>query len=130
MKSNSNYLFNLLIVFISIISSINLYSSSDEVVNPPNILLIICDDLNTDIEGWGGHPQTITPNISRLMDGAINFKQAHCTIPICALHVQAFSPEYIPIILIILLLTNGKKIQPSVSPNRSRDILKITDILH
>ena len=84
MKSNSNYLFNLLIVFISIISSINLYSSSDEVVSPPNILLIICDDLNTDIEGWGGHPQTITPNISRLMDGAINFKQAHCTIPICA----------------------------------------------
>lgn len=49
-----------------------------------NILLIILDDLNTDVEGYGGHPQTQTPNIDRLMDSGISFMQAHCTTPICA----------------------------------------------
>ena len=24
----------------------------------PNVILIVCDDLNTDIEGFGGHPQS------------------------------------------------------------------------
>lgn len=50
----------------------------------PNVLLIVCDDLNTDLSGYGGHPQSATPNIERLMDEAVSFKQAHCTIPICA----------------------------------------------
>ena len=26
----------------------------------PNVILIVCDDLNTDIEGFGGHPQSQT----------------------------------------------------------------------
>lgn len=50
----------------------------------PNVILIVCDDLNTDIEGFGGHPQSQTPNISRLMDSGVSFQQMHCTIPICA----------------------------------------------
>lgn len=50
----------------------------------PNVLLIVCDDLNTDLSGYGGHPQSLTPNIERLMDRSVSFKQAHCTIPICA----------------------------------------------
>jgi len=29
----------------------------------PNVVFIICDDLNDAIEGMGGHPQTITPNL-------------------------------------------------------------------
>ena len=38
----------------------------------PNVVFIICDDLNDYIEGFGGHPQTITPNMVRLADsGAI-----------------------------------------------------------
>ena len=50
----------------------------------PNVILIVCDDLNTDIEGFGGHPQSQTPNISRLMESGVSFQQMHCTIPICA----------------------------------------------
>ena len=50
----------------------------------PNVILIVCDDLTTDIEGFGGHPQSQTPNISRLMDSGVSFQQMHCTIPICA----------------------------------------------
>ena len=48
-----------------------------------NVLLIICDDLNDYIEGFGGHPQARTPNIKRLMESGISFLDAHCNIPIC-----------------------------------------------
>ena len=84
MKNKSHILNYSLPFLISIASFINLYAVNVETNGPPNVLLIICDDLNTDIEGWGGHPQTLTPNITRLMQEAISFKQAHCTIPICA----------------------------------------------
>ncbi|MCP3696442.1 MAG: sulfatase-like hydrolase/transferase, partial [Planctomycetaceae bacterium] len=49
----------------------------------PNVLLIICDDLNDYIEGFGGHPQAQTPNMARLAHSGISFTQAHCNIPIC-----------------------------------------------
>jgi hypothetical protein len=37
----------------------------------PNILFIVCDDLNAAVEGMGGHPQAHTPNIRRLMDRGV-----------------------------------------------------------
>ena len=49
----------------------------------PNVLLIICDDLNDYIEGLGGHPQAQTPNMARLARSGVSFAQAHCNIPIC-----------------------------------------------
>jgi arylsulfatase A-like enzyme len=52
----------------------------------PNVLLIICDDLNTDVSRYGGHPQsdTATPELDSFMDTAHTFLQAHCPSPICA----------------------------------------------
>jgi iduronate 2-sulfatase len=50
----------------------------------PNVILIVCDDLNTDLQNYGGHPQAKTPNLQRLMESSISFQSAHCTIPICA----------------------------------------------
>tara|TARA_B110000495_G_scaffold203687_1_gene228779 strand:- start:1221 stop:3266 length:2046 start_codon:yes stop_codon:yes gene_type:complete len=52
-------------------------------VQQPNVILIICDDLNDYVEGFGGHPQTQTPNIARLSKTGVTFTQAHCNIPIC-----------------------------------------------
>jgi len=49
----------------------------------PNVILIICDDLNDYVESFGGHPQAKTPNMSRLSDSGVSFTQAHCNIPIC-----------------------------------------------
>ena len=49
----------------------------------PNVLLIVCDDLNDYIETLGGHPQARTPNIRRLIGSGVSFTQAHCNIPIC-----------------------------------------------
>lgn len=49
----------------------------------PNVLFIICDDLNDYVETLGGHPQAATPNIRRLFESSVSFTQAHCNIPIC-----------------------------------------------
>ena len=49
----------------------------------PNVIFIICDDLNDYIEGYGGHPQTQTPHMARLAKSGVRFTQAHCNAPIC-----------------------------------------------
>lgn len=49
----------------------------------PNVLLIVCDDLNDYVESLGGHPQAATPNLTRLIESGVSFTQAHCNIPIC-----------------------------------------------
>ena len=52
-------------------------------VERPNVLFIICDDLNDTVEGMGGHPQAHTPNIERLMRSGVRFTNAHCANPVC-----------------------------------------------
>ena len=49
----------------------------------PNVLLIVCDDLNDYVESLGGHPQTQTPHLLKLIESGVSFTQAHCNIPIC-----------------------------------------------
>ena len=49
----------------------------------PNVILIVCDDLNDYVEGFGGHPNAVTPNMARLAASGVSFTQAHCNIPIC-----------------------------------------------
>ncbi|MBI22482.1 MAG: hypothetical protein CMN05_02670 [Roseibacillus sp.] len=49
----------------------------------PNVLFIVCDDLNDYLETLGGHPQARTPNIRRLIESGVSFTRAHCNIPIC-----------------------------------------------
>ena len=51
--------------------------------DPPNVILIICDDLNDYVDGFGGHPQAFTPNMKRLANSGVTFTQAHCNVPIC-----------------------------------------------
>ncbi len=49
----------------------------------PNVLMIAVDDLNDWIGCYGGHPQTITPNMDRLAKRSVLFENAHCSAPIC-----------------------------------------------
>lgn len=51
---------------------------------PPNVLLILVDDLNTSVGFLAGHPQVITPHMDKLADESIIFANAHCNIAICA----------------------------------------------
>ena len=49
----------------------------------PNVVLMICDDLNDSVEGFGGHPQAITPNMDRLAQRGVRFMNAHANAPLC-----------------------------------------------
>lgn len=50
----------------------------------PNVVLIVCDDLN-DFEGvFGGHPQARTPSIDRLAGTGVAFRRAYSNAPVCA----------------------------------------------
>ncbi len=62
----------------------NNLSDEKEAVSQPNVLFIICDDLNDAVEGMGGHPQAITPNIKMLASRGMLFTNAHSNHPICA----------------------------------------------
>lgn len=50
---------------------------------PPNVLLLMVDDLNDWIGAMVGHPQAKTPNIDRLAARGVTFMNAHCQAPIC-----------------------------------------------
>jgi len=50
----------------------------------PNVVLIVCDDLNDYVTGLGGHPQARTPHLERLAATGVSFKRAYCNNPVCA----------------------------------------------
>ncbi len=49
----------------------------------PNILMIICDDLNAWIGALGRHPQVRTPAIDALAAKGSLFTRAYCAAPYC-----------------------------------------------
>ncbi len=50
----------------------------------PNVLFILCDDLRADAMSCAGHPHLKTPNIDRLADDGVRFKNAFCTTSLCS----------------------------------------------
>ena len=50
----------------------------------PNVVLIVCDDLNDYVRGLGGHPQAATPNLERLAESGVSFRRAYSNNPVCA----------------------------------------------
>lgn len=53
----------------------------------PNVVLIVCDDLNdtiTGIPGMTGHSQSITPHVERLAASGVAFRRAYSNNPVCA----------------------------------------------
>ncbi len=50
----------------------------------PNVLLIVCDDLNTSIGHLGGLPQAHTPHIDELAKSGVSFTRAYSNDPVCA----------------------------------------------
>ncbi len=71
-------------LIISLLSIFNFPAMAQEKsTDPPNVIFIICDDLN-DYEGvFGGHPQAITPNMDALAASGVQFLNAASNVPVC-----------------------------------------------
>lgn len=52
------------------------------IAQKPNVVFILCDDLNDAVEGFGGHPQTKTPNLTRLRQIGVSFTNNHSNCPL------------------------------------------------
>jgi iduronate 2-sulfatase len=50
----------------------------------PNVVLIVCDDLNDYVTGFNGHPQASTPNVAKLAESGVAFSRAYSNNPVCA----------------------------------------------
>ena len=62
----------------------------------PNIVLIVCDDLN-DFEGFfNSYPQSQTPNIDKLAAEGVIFSNAHSNAPICGPSRSSFMTGIYP----------------------------------
>ena len=48
----------------------------------PNIVLLMSDDLNTALSGFG-HPQCKTPHLDALAKRGVRFENMHCQYPVC-----------------------------------------------
>jgi iduronate 2-sulfatase len=48
----------------------------------PNVLLLMADDLNTALSGFG-HPQCQTPRLCDLAARGVRFENMHCQYPVC-----------------------------------------------
>jgi len=59
------------------------FISCKNIDTPPNIVLIMVDDLNDYPEVFNGHPQTKTPNIKKLASSSVSFLKAYSNDPMC-----------------------------------------------
>ena len=73
--------FKLGVLFLSILSLF--YVPPVFCSEQPNVIFIICDDLNDSVEGMGGHVDAKTPRIEEIMQAGVRFTNAHCNAPIC-----------------------------------------------
>jgi choline-sulfatase len=65
-------------------------------IDNPNVVLIVCDDLNDYVSSIGGHPQAITPNMEKLAKSGVSFSQAYCNVPICGPSRSSFMSGIYP----------------------------------
>ena len=64
---------------------------------PPNILLILADDLGFgDLQMSGGHPTSETPNLNKLISGSKMFTNFYSASPVCSPSRYATKLMYVP----------------------------------
>lgn len=74
----------ILLICAVLISSCRITKNEAVKQSSPNVLFIICDDLN-DYQGvFGGHPNALTPNIDALAASGTQFVNAHTNVPVCS----------------------------------------------
>lgn len=58
-------------------------ASFSQNIEKPNVIFIMCDDLNDYQGSFGGHPQAVTPNIDKLAAAGVQFVNAQSNAPVC-----------------------------------------------
>ena len=66
-------------LFLAVICSPLLSQAQDR---KPNVVLLMADDLNTALSGFG-HPQCKTPRLDELGRRGVRFENMHCQYPVC-----------------------------------------------
>ena len=85
MKTRRDFLKSLMIGAVAtLVPSIGFARSIAKQRRKPNVVMIVCDDLNDYVSGMAGHPQARTPHIARLAQSGVAFKRAYSNNPICA----------------------------------------------
>jgi N-acetylglucosamine-6-sulfatase len=51
---------------------------------PPNVLVVLCDDIRWNAMSCAGHPHLVTPNIDQLAAEGIFFENMFCTTSLCS----------------------------------------------
>ena len=59
----------------------------------PNVLFVVCDDLNTHVSTSGYEP-ILTPNLSKLAKESMTFNRAFCQYPVCGPSRASFLLNY------------------------------------
>ncbi|MCA0932466.1 sulfatase [Lutimonas saemankumensis] len=75
-KISTEYLIILFFFFIQV-------NEAQEAKERPNVILIMCDDLNDYQQVFGGHKQAITPNIDKMAKTGVQFINAQSNVPVC-----------------------------------------------
>ena len=52
--------------------------------SPPNIVLIMCDQMRWDAAGFAGSLIVQTPHLDRLAEGGVCFENTYCASPVCS----------------------------------------------
>ena len=87
---------------------------AEEATRPPNVLLVVVDDLNTDIGAYG-HPQAHTPNIDRLAERGVLFTRAYAQYPQCNQSRASFlTSQYPDQLQVLTLKEHVRHTQPDV----------------
>ena len=63
--------------------------------SPPNIALIMCDQMRWDATGFAGSSIVQTPHMDRLAEGGVCFENAYCASPVCSPAGPVGSPDCI-----------------------------------
>lgn len=62
----------------------------------PNIIMIAVDDLNDWAGAFGGNPQMLTPNMDKLADQSVVFRNTSCAGPVCCPSRSAILSGFLP----------------------------------
>ena len=73
--------------FCLLVGAICLFASGDPIQSAekkPNVLFILCDDIRWNAMSCAGHPVLKTPNIDRIANEGVRFKNMFCTTSLCS----------------------------------------------